>query len=375
MLALHAARRGLAGVLPASVLFRQHRVPGWLIRTTAAGAKMATQQTFSFFDSSMAIAGPLQKRARATSSPATRVCQITPPAGPANIGGPRPSAKVVASPAEAAGSPPSRASILSQLRARVGCMTEAPAEPVPVFSTGAVGIDELLPRRGLKLDTLTEWVAETTTCGATTLAISAMASLLDSYPNVRGPVVVVDSEGTFYPPAALALGIPAERIVWVRPKRHADAVWAIDQALRCDSVAAVWAQVGDRLDDRDARRLQLAAEIGCTPGLLVRPSSVRGKPSFADVRFHVTQKGVRSLFREKTPDTFLRVWRVTLERCRGASVGTGAWIGMDEHAGLRLLSPTEMPCHDYEKTAAMRLASRLADPAVARGNTSTRRRA
>ncbi len=385
---------------------------------------MATQQTFSFFEPSVATAVPLKKR-RSRPSRATSLVRTSPSIGSAvdsaNAGLANPNLSASPSPCETraepgssgddrsgselpnselpnnklSSGPPSvvpagltREAILNQLRSRVGCITEAPEESVPTFSTGVGSVDAMLPQRGLKLDTLTEWVAETTTSGAATLAMAATASLLHSHSMLSGPLVVVDPEGTFYPPAAFSLGIPAERIVWVRPPRHADTVWAIDQALRCQAVAAVWAHVGDRLDDRDARRLQLAAEIGSTPGLLVRPSSVRGKPSFADVRFHVSQKGVRPLIEAKRPDPFVRVWRVTLERCRGASVGAGAWVTMDENAKLRSLAASEVATwldpmhrtktehsHDHEKTAAMRLASRLADPTVASGNQHARRRA
>src|SRR5437879_6095746 len=59
-----------------------------------------------------------------------------------------------------------------------------------------------------------------------------------------------------------------------------------DEARRCPAVAAVWGPVGE-LDDRALRRLQLAAEEGRGLGLLLRGASVRGRPSWADVRLLV----------------------------------------------------------------------------------------
>jgi protein ImuA len=341
---------------------------------TAAGAKMATQPTFSFFDTSVATA-PLKK-----TKPAKKLKPQSEPQPQSNAS----ATNTLAPEVPAIDVPPTRDAVLSQLRWRVGCVSEAPADRAPVFSTGARAVDALLPTHGLKLDTLVEWVAETPVCGAATLAMVAAASLLSSNSAANspptGPVLVIDSDGTFYPPAAIALGIPAERIVWVRPSRHAELVWAIDQALRCDAVAAVWASVGERLDDRDARRLQLAAEIGHTPGLLVRPAGVRGKPSFADVRFHVAPKHATP--KHVVSTAVSRAWHVTLDRCRGASVGQGAWITMDEYGGIRALTPDEIAAftntpfeHYHEPTSAVRLASRLADPATQSPATGSKRRA
>ena len=180
-----------------------------------------------------------------------------------------------------------RESVLRKLRTKLGCvLPESENEKLSICSTGSEAIDGMLPRGGLRRDAITEWVAEAEGCGAAALSLIAAANLLNV--SVKsGLLVVVSGETGFYPPAAVALGVPADRIIWVRPERHADFVWAIDQALRCESVAAVWAHAGPHLDDRDARRFQLASEAGQTAGLLVRPAANRGKPSFAEVRFHV----------------------------------------------------------------------------------------
>ncbi|MEL7267667.1 MAG: hypothetical protein AAFP69_23050, partial [Planctomycetota bacterium] len=153
------------------------------------------------------------------------------------------------------------------------------------------------------------------------------------------PLVVVDGDGTFYPPAAIALGIPADRLIVLRPTSHGDMVWAIDQALRCPDVAAVWAGLGAWLDDRDARRFQLAAESGGTVGLMVRPAAVIGRPTFADVRFHV--QGAPRLHASNHNGRSLRV---TIARCRGGRVGQSAVLHVSESDGRLIpLRPSANP--------------------------------
>src|SRR5205085_6193640 len=91
-----------------------------------------------------------------------------------------------------------------------------------------------------------------------------------------------------------------DNLLVVRPREKADELWALDQALRCPAVAAVWGPVGE-LDDRALRRLQLAAEEGRGLGLLLREASVCGRPSWADVRLLVRPLTWSSLSETRAP--------------------------------------------------------------------------
>ena len=286
---------------------------------------------------------------------------------------------------------PDRESMLRKLRIELGCgLPESENETLTICSTGSEAIDGMLPRGGLRRDTITEWVAEAEGCGAAALSLITAANILNV--SVRsGPLVVVSGETGFYPPAAVALGVPADRIIWVRPERHADFVWAIDQALRCESVAAVWAHAGPHLDDRDARRFQLASEAGQTAGLLVRPAASRGKPSFAEVRFHVrhlaTMPDLYSVnrfgnSRGSIPETAVqsqRMLQVTVDRCRGGTAGQQTTVTIDDRG-----NPHTMPSHqessrsvrclkDGNEKAAVYLATELAHPKIAKRVISRRR--
>jgi hypothetical protein len=270
------------------------------------------------------------------------------------------------------------ASVLKRLRRQVGCVSKVSHDETEKQSTGCQAIDDLLPNQGLRVNALTEWVA-TTTSGAGALSLIAAANQLRHAPS-SSPLVVIDTKGDFYPPAAVALGIPADRIVLVRTSHHGDVVWAIDQALRCNAVGAVWAHVGAWLDDRDARRFQLAAETGQTPGLLVRPTTVRGRPSFADVRFYVDQVSPSSLesVQEAAPHQFVSsglLAQVTIDRCRGGTTGKQVLVQVDDQARIKPFAPVpstaplriSQPAAQHDTvtprtTAAVHLADQLAHP-------------
>src|SRR5436190_5686311 len=171
-----------------------------------------------------------------------------------------------------------RETLVSTLRREVARleMSRPPEDERPI-STGSPVLDSLLPAGGLRRGTLVEYLTAGPGNGAGTLALAAAREACQE----GRALVVVENGGSagaspsrFYPPAAVAWGIDLSALLVLRPGSKADAVWALDQALRCKGVGAVWAAC-DRLDVRDFRRLQLAAECGGTVGLLIRPARLR----------------------------------------------------------------------------------------------------
>jgi protein ImuA len=65
--------------------------------------------------------------------------------------------------------------------------------------------------------------------------------------------------GALYGPALLQFGIDPARMILVRPRRDTDALWAMEEGLRCGRVAAVIGEITD-MSLTASRRLQLAAE-------------------------------------------------------------------------------------------------------------------
>src|SRR5436190_318830 len=150
------------------------------------------------------------------------------------------------------------------------------------LSTGCAEFDRLLPRGGFSQGTLVEWLADHSGSGAGTLA------LLTARQTCRHgkTLVVMDRQRSFYPPAAVAWGYGLTQMLVIRSASEEDELWALDQALRCRGVGAVFAPL-TKLDVHDFRRLQLAAEEGGTLGLLLRPATIRGDPSWADLQLAV----------------------------------------------------------------------------------------
>lgn len=176
-----------------------------------------------------------------------------------------------------------------------------PGEPFAVRSTGLEALDALLPQGGLAPGSLVELLRDEVGGGVLSMALwlarSAASPRLDFSRSQTAPagsrrhhpIIVLDMQGDFYPPALVAMGFDLERVVVVHPDSARTALWAAEQSLRCPAVGAVVASL-ERVSDGDARRLQLAAEQGGTMGLLVRPSRAAGR-TFAAVRMRIEGMG------------------------------------------------------------------------------------
>jgi protein ImuA len=96
--------------------------------------------------------------------------------------------------------------------------------------------------------------------------------------------------GDPYGPGLACLGLAAERLVFLRVPRAIDALWAMEEALRCRAMAAVFAELtedGAVADLTATRRLTLAAREGGGLGLLLRHRTPP-QPSAAMTRWEVS---------------------------------------------------------------------------------------
>jgi len=247
--------------------------------------------------------------------------------------------------------PPAKAreALVASLRREVSRLEAGrpPEDEVPI-STGSPALDRLLPAGGLRRGTLVEYLTSAAGSGAGTLALATAREACGegrAFVVVDGSVidtlrVPFEADGTrsattthFYPSAIAAWGIDPSAMLVLRPVSEADALWTLDQALRCPGVGAVWARCG-RLDTRDFRRLQLAAEYGGTLGLLLRSARQRGQPTWADVQWEVRCRSRET--QRNAPFVQMTPWRLHVElvRCRGAAGGRAVVLELDEASGV-----------------------------------------
>lgn len=201
----------------------------------------------------------------------------------------------------AAGSAATRAETIQALRRQLVSAQQTQSSQ-RIIPTGLKSLDQLLPGGGLPTSALIEWISDETGQAAASVALRAVAPLL----SLPGCLAVIDERHDFHGHAAKVQGIPLSKILLVRPPRptpedaaanqsryvrqvsvcHGESLWALEQVARNAGVRAVLCWL-DRASPAVMRRLQLAVERSGVTILLIRPATVVGSASFADLRLHI----------------------------------------------------------------------------------------
>ena len=84
-----------------------------------------------------------------------------------------------------------------------------------------------------------------------------------------GVCIWIRSSGRLFPPALTAFGIEADRIIFIDLKREKDILWCMEEALKCEGLAAVVGETPD-ISFTASRRLQLAVEQSRVTAFLLR---------------------------------------------------------------------------------------------------------
>jgi len=216
---------------------------------------------------------------------------------------------------------------------------------------GIAEIDARLPAGGLARGALHEVYARTPgDAGAASAFCAALLARLVGPPDGNRPDRQdrtalwclqdrTTDAGELYPPGLARLRLDASRLLAVRTRRDADTLWAMEEGLRCSSLAAVVGEV--KAGDLTAsRRLQLAAEASGVTALLLRPASDAPDASAAATRWRIgaapsRPRGWAAELDEPGPEC----WQATLFRCRGGAPGNWTMEWRDETGDLALAAP------------------------------------
>jgi hypothetical protein len=117
--------------------------------------------------------------------------------------------------------------------------------------------------------------------GAPGTGLTRIALMLLTEPARIAPVACVDVRGWLHPPAAWEVGIDPDRLVVVRNRDRLQ--WPGITAALLEGMAAVYAEVPDRLPDQILRRLAALARSRRT-ALVLRPLSGRLPSGIAHLR-------------------------------------------------------------------------------------------
>jgi protein ImuA len=237
---------------------------------------------------------------------------------------------------------------LAQLKQRIACITAVrPEVRAAGLSTGLPLVDTYLRTAATPLGAVHEIAGqggdeEQGAAGAGFLALALKASA------PTGWIAWVTQESDLYAPGLAAFGLDLRRLILVSARRDAEVCWALEEALRSRSLAAVVAEVGV-LSLTATRRLQLAAEQAGLPCFLLRrwrtqelAQQQRAQPIAAVTRWRISpQPHPRGSDQATVPELGPAHWRLDLWRCRNAAAAS--WIMEFDHADQQRVTAFPVP--------------------------------
>ncbi|MCG2577513.1 translesion DNA synthesis-associated protein ImuA [Dechloromonas sp. XY25] len=150
--------------------------------------------------------------------------------------------------------------------------------PEATIPSGHSELDAELPGGGWPRGTLTEFLVERSSIGEMSLLLPALARLSGA----GDWLALVAPPWLPHAPAWAAAGVVLERLVIVRAGQ--DTAWSTEQLLACGGFAGVLAWLGEGIDAKALRRLQVAAEGRSVFAGLWRSLAVADTPSPASLR-------------------------------------------------------------------------------------------
>ena len=155
----------------------------------------------------------------------------------------------------------------------------------------------------------------------------------------KGPCLWVSIGNRLFPPSLGRFGIAPHRIIFINLEQEKDALWVIEEALKCSSLAAVVGEIRD-LDLTASRRLQLAVEQSRVTGFLHRYRPRRAQHLACVSRWQI--RPLSSHLDGKLPGIGRPTWLVELQKIRNGKPGTWQieWVSgrfhyMDKQVAVR----------------------------------------
>lgn len=146
-----------------------------------------------------------------------------------------------------------------------------------------------------------------------------IAGILAALIKNGGACVWAGTSCSIFPPALKAFGIDPERVIFTRLQKEKDVLWVMEEALKCESIAAVIGEI-PAIDFKASRRLQLAVEQSRVTGFIIRNNPRQLNTIASVARWKISPLASES--ESGMPGISFPRWRVELLKVRNGKTGT-----------------------------------------------------
>jgi protein ImuA len=147
-----------------------------------------------------------------------------------------------------------------------------------------------------------------------------IASIVSALMKNCGAAVWVGSSLTIFPAALKTFGISPEHIVFINAPTQREVLWATEEALKCEGLAAVIGEIRE-ITFTESRRLQLAVEKSRVTGFIIRSRPRNLQVNACVSRWRISH--LQSEPRDDLPGIGFPRWNIELLKMRNGR--TGSW--------------------------------------------------
>lgn len=133
--------------------------------------------------------------------------------------------------------------------------------------------------------------------------------------------VWISTSRKLFPASLRAFNVEPERIIFMDVKTEKDVLWIMEEALKCDGLAAVVAEL-NQVSLTESRRLQLAVEKSGVTGFILRKDASKATSTVAAARWQISP--LPSTAEEGLPGLGFPRWQVDLLKVRNGN--PGRWV-------------------------------------------------
>ena len=208
--------------------------------------------------------------------------------------------------------------IIQQLQREVLSLQRGKAALCPQPELSHLGVIEYaFPNRKFPTAAVHEFISP---CVEDATATNGFISgILNNLMQKGGNCLWVSTKRTLFPPALKLFGIDPDRVIFIDLTRPKEALWVIEEGLKCSALNAVIGELQE-LSFTESRRLQLAVEESRVTGFIHR-CQPRSENTVACVsRWKIKQ--LVSITEEGMPGVGLPRWNVHLAKVRNGKPGS-----------------------------------------------------
>ena len=133
--------------------------------------------------------------------------------------------------------------------------------------------------------------------------------------------VWISTARKLFPVSLCLFNVEPERIIFMDVTKEKDVLWIMEEALKCEGLAAVVAELNE-LSLIESRRLQLAVEGSGVTGFILRKDARKAVSTVATARWKISP--VPSVTEDEMPGVGFPRWKVELTKVRNGN--PGSWI-------------------------------------------------